>query len=164
MCVPRPLIPLYNPLHITPPIYPCLSPSVHNLRSGYAHGSWRCSWRTDHPSSDHPSSIPIRLSPSSFFIPTKPMHLRMPIDIEREKKMYTERRVSIERQTQRGTCVFVRVGVCAYVGMCVWQSLGSLRFDVRASHAWRASTVARAYHKTNRLSATKIFLKKTLWV
>ena len=53
-----------------------------------------------------------------FFIPIKPMHLRMPIDIEREEDVYRETRIYRETDTG-GTCVFVRVGVCVYVGMCV---------------------------------------------
>lgn len=83
----------------------------------------------------------------------------------KERKIYRETR--IYRETDTGICVCVCLccvclcgSACLRVLTVLTVYFGDLRFDVRASHAWRASTVARAYHKINRLSATKIFLKK----
>ena len=57
--------------------------------------------------------------PPLLFIPTRASaYAHRYRGICKKRKMYTERRVSIERQIQRGMCLCVYI-VCVYVGMYV---------------------------------------------
>ena len=114
--------------YISPPIYLSTFPRIHPpipvyLRPSITCGLVMCTAR------DGPITRHLSRSASPFLLPflSRPMHLRMPIDIEGYVKRgrCIQRDVSIERQIQRGTCLCVYV-LCVFMWECASDGSDSL--------------------------------------